>query len=119
MSMDPGAARAAEIGGAGFAVWECRACGHRVYPRRLWCPACGGRQARPASVDEAEVLACTRVPGPEGDTVLATLRALPRGPQLVARVAGPPVRAGQRVRLRGAADAQGRVLPWTGPPPAA
>lgn len=95
-----------------FNVMECAQCGHRVYPARLWCPACGHERAREVAVEQAELLAWTRVPGKGGDAggVFATVNALPRGPLLVVRLPEAPQAAGQRLRLF-ADMAQGAALP--------
>ena len=123
-------------------VVECRACGHRVYPARLWCPACGHDEARPVAVDEGELLAWTVVPdkgraaqpGSGSDSAnppdpvepadpadpqpvfIATVRALPDGPVLVVRLQAPPAHIGQRLRLF-ERETSGRTLPWAGPLP--
>lgn len=117
---------------------QCRACAHRFYPSRLWCPACGHDQVQPVAADYAELLAWTVMPakkdeskrdesgsdksgnneskvGDPDDTldlvVIATVRALPDGPVLVARLEDVPTHMGQRLRLFGR-KTQGRVLPW-------
>ncbi|CAB3659021.1 Zn-ribbon domain-containing OB-fold protein [Achromobacter kerstersii] len=117
---------------------QCRACAHRFYPSRLWCPACGHDQVQPVAADYAELLAWTVMPakkdeskrdesgsdksgnneskvGDPDDTldlvVIATVRALPDGPVLVARLEDVPTHIGQRLRLFGR-KTQGRVLPW-------
>lgn len=96
-----------------FSVMECAQCGHRVYPARLWCPACGHERAREVAVEQAELLAWTRVPGKGGDAdgVFATVNALPRGPLLVVRLADMPQGVGQRLRLS-TRTAHGAALPW-------
>lgn len=98
-----------------FTVSECARCAHRVYPARLWCPACGHDQAREVAVDEAELLAWTRVPGSAGedDRLIATVQALPQGPALVVRLTAEPRRVGQRLRLTTRVE-QGVGLPWAG-----
>lgn len=95
------------------AVSECARCAHRVYPARLWCPACGHDQARDVAVDDAALLAWTRVPGAaaEDDRILATVLALPRGPVLVVRLDAEPPGEGQRLRLTTHVE-QGVALPW-------
>lgn len=102
-------------------VFQCRACGHRVYPARLWCPACGQEQnpAREVAVDDAEVLAWTAMPAKPGEAapaIIATVRALPDGPVLVARLETPPAHAGQRLRLA-ERTMQGLALPWASAAP--
>ncbi|CAB3921042.1 MULTISPECIES: Zn-ribbon domain-containing OB-fold protein [Achromobacter] len=96
-----------------FSISQCSACGHRVFPARLWCPACGHDRAHPAAVQEAEIQAWTVAPaqGAEAVAVLATARALPEGPILVVRLDTVPSRVGQRVDLtdRGEEDLP---LPW-------
>lgn len=116
-------------------VDECCACGHRVYPARLWCPACGHDEARSVAVDEGELLAwtvmpdkgravqpdagsdspnSTNPPGPAADpkpVIIATVRALPDGPVLVVRLQAPPAHIGQRLRLF-ERQTSGRALPW-------
>lgn len=101
-----------------FRVMECARCGHRVYPARLWCPACGHERAREVAVEDAELLAWTRVPGKadDGGCVLATVNALPRGPLLVVRLPeAPGHETGQRLRLF-ARTVQGVALPWAQAP---
>lgn len=93
-------------------VFQCRACGHRVYPARLWCPACGHDHADTVAVDEAELLAWTQMPDKDADVaIIGTARALPDGPVLVVRLQDTPRQAGERLRLfeRTMHD---RVLPW-------
>ena len=127
---------------------QCRACAHRFYPSRLWCPACGHDQVQPVAADYAELLAWTvmrakkdeskrdesgsdksgsdksgnnesgnnesKVGDPDSTldfVVIATVRALPDGPVLVARLEDVPTHIGQRLRLFGR-KTQGRVLPW-------
>ncbi|AVJ28272.1 Zn-ribbon domain-containing OB-fold protein [Achromobacter spanius] len=94
-------------------ISQCSDCGHRVFPARLWCPACGHDRAHPAAVQEAEVLTWTVIPaqGAEPSAFLATARALPKGPILVVRLDTAPSRLGQRVDLidRGG---EGLPLPW-------
>lgn len=128
-----------EHGGDQCRVDECRACGHRVYPARLWCPACGHDESRPVAVDEGELLAWTvmpdkgravqpdsgsdspnppRSPGPSdpGPVIIATARAVPVGPVLVVRLQAPPSHIGQRLRLF-QRQVSGRALPWAEPLP--
>lgn len=134
-----------EHGGDQCCVDECRACGHRVYPARLWCPACGHDEARPVGVEEGELLAWTVMPdkgraaqpdsgsdspdpsgsldsanppGPSdpGPVFIATVRALPDGPVLVVRLQAPPAHIGQRLRLF-ERQVSGRALPWAEPLP--
>ena len=71
-------------------VFACAACGHKVYPARLWCPACGHAQAEPVAVESGELLAWTSIPDGEGGLrLLATVRARCRkGPDLIIRL--PP-----------------------------
>ncbi|MGE8673877.1 MAG: Zn-ribbon domain-containing OB-fold protein [Achromobacter kerstersii] len=127
---------------------QCRACAHRFYPSRLWCPACGHDQVQPVAADYAELLAWTVMPAKKDESkrdesgnnesgsnesgnnesgnneskvgdpdntldlvVIATVRALPDGPVLVARLEDMPTHIGQRLRLFGR-KTQGRVLPW-------
>ncbi|MGV2899697.1 zinc ribbon domain-containing protein [Achromobacter sp. AGC78] len=120
-------------------VDECRACGHRVYPARLWCPACGHDESRPVAVDEGELLAWTvmpdkgravqpdsgsdspnppRSPGlaDSGPVIIATVRAVPVGPVLVVRLQAPPSHIGQRLCLF-QRQVSGRALPWAEPLP--
>ena len=97
-------------------VFQCHACSHRVYPARLWCPACGQDQdpARQVAVDDAEVLAWTTMPTRPGEAapaVVATVRALPDGPVMVVRLEAPPTHAGQRLHLF-ERTMQGLALPW-------
>jgi uncharacterized OB-fold protein len=93
-------------------VSQCSACAHRVFPARLWCPACGHDRTHSAAAQEAEILAWTQT-STQGleSVVIATVRALPGGPVLVVRLDARPSRIGQRVELvdRGS---QGQPLPW-------
>ena len=90
----------------------------QVYPARLWCPACGHGQAEPVAVDSGELLAWTSIPDGEGGLrLLATVRALPQGPDLIIRL--PPelaesLRAGQRLALSTRRQ-DGFDAPWGGP----
>lgn len=103
-------------------VTQCRACGHRTYPARLWCPACAQPQgdAMPVAVEYAELIAWTVMPGKADDAIgvdapapviIGTARALPDGPVLVLRLEEMPTHAGQRLRLF-ARKRDGRALPW-------
>lgn len=93
-------------------VFECSACGHRVYPARLRCPACGAAGWRHVAVAEGQILAWTQLAQPDGDlATIATVRILPAGPDLVARLVQPPRQAGQRIALA-ARTTGGRLLPW-------
>lgn len=97
-------------------VIQCGACGHRVYPARLWCPACGQdqAQAQPVAVDYAELQAWTLVPAKDAGAapaIIGAARALPDGPVLVLRLQDLPTHTGQRLRLF-ERKSQGRVLPW-------
>lgn len=97
-------------------VIQCRACGHRVYPARLWCPVCGQdqTQAQPVAVDYAELQAWTVMPAKADDAapaIIGTARALPDGPVLVLRLEDMPTHIGQRLRLF-ERQSQGRPLPW-------
>ncbi len=94
-------------------VSQCCRCGHLVYPARLWCPACGHGQAQPAAVEQAELQAWTELPSRDGEParIIGTVRALPAGPVLVARLEEAPSREGQRLRLF-ERDMQGHSLPW-------
>ena len=82
-----------------FNVRECAQCGHRVYPARLWCPACGHDRAVEAPVEEAELLAWIQVPGKAagGGSIIATVNALPHGPLLVVRLPDVPQAVGRCV----------------------
>lgn len=97
-----------------FTVLACQACGHRVYPARIWCPVCGHDQTAPVQAEAAELLAWTRVEGRGGSAErhFATLRALPHGPILVARLVQTPL-AQARWRLQTGPDG----LPWAEPVP--
>ncbi|RBL85969.1 hypothetical protein DDE05_13510 [Streptomyces cavourensis] len=99
-----------------FSVMACAQCAHRVYPARLWCPACGHDQANEVAVDEAELLAWTRVPGAgdDDDRLIATAQALPQGPVLVVRLDAKAGHIGQRLRLMTKVE-QGVALPWAEP----
>ncbi|MGE8638536.1 MAG: hypothetical protein ACN6PR_07840 [Achromobacter sp.] len=102
-------------------VFQCRACRHRVYPARLWCPACGQNQdpARQVPVEQGEVLAWTAMPARPGEAApveVATVRALPDGPVMVVRVDATPTHAGQRLYLF-ERTMQGLALPWASATP--
>ncbi|MBB1593339.1 hypothetical protein [Achromobacter sp. UMC46] len=97
-------------------VFQCQACNHRVYPARLWCPACGQDQsgALHIAVEQAELLAWTAMPARQAEAapvIVATVRALPDGPVMVVRLDAPPTHTGQRLRLD-ERTMQGRSLPW-------
>lgn len=94
-------------------IEQCRGCGHRMYPARLWCPACGHDEMRPLTVESAELVAWTAMPARAGEpcVILATARAMPDGPTLVARLEELPARAGQVLCLFEKTE-QGRALPW-------
>lgn len=98
-------------------VHACRACGHQVYPVRLWCPACGHDQADPVAVEDGELLAWTTIAGGEGGLrLIATVRVLPAGPELVVRIApesADGLRAGQRLALW-TRPQDGFDAPWAG-----
>jgi len=95
----------------------CSACGHRVFPARLWCPACGHDRMHSAPVQAAQIQAWTVAPaqGSAPPAVVATVRALPDGPVLVVRLEAAPLRIGQRVDLFERSierSMQGQPLPW-------
>ncbi|MFD4840120.1 zinc ribbon domain-containing protein [Achromobacter sp. NPDC058515] len=100
-------------------VSQCRACGHRVYPARLWCPACGHDRAQAVAVEYAELQAWTAMPakGADAPAIIATARACPQGPVLVLRLEEMPSHAGQRLRLF-ERRMQGQSLPWASVLPA-
>lgn len=102
-------------------VFQCRFCGHWVYPARLWCPVCGQdqNQAREIAAEHAELLAWTMMPAKPGQAapaLIATVRALPDGPVMVVRLETPPTHAGQRLHLF-ERTMQGRALPWASAAP--
>ena len=93
-------------------ISACSACGHRVFPARLWCPACGHDRAHGAPAHEAEIQAWTEISGQDSERlVIATVRALPDGPVLVVRLDAAPAQIGQRVDLADHGKA-GQPLPW-------
>lgn len=94
-------------------VSQCGACGRRVYPARLWCPACGHDQSLSVPVEQGEIQAWTTTADPVAElpVVVATVRALPEGPVLVVRLEETPSHAGQRVSLL-ERQTNGRLLPW-------
>lgn len=93
-------------------VFECQSCAHRVYPARLRCPACGAADQQTVQAGQGEVLAWTRLAQPDGSlAIISTVRVLPAGPVLVARLAQLPQQAGARVALQ-ARELGGRLLPW-------
>lgn len=98
-------------------VSVCRACGHRVYPARLWCPACGHDKAGLVAADHAELQAWTVMPARDGQApvIIATARVCsqgsPEGPVLVLRLEETPTHPGQGLRLY-ERHVQGQPLPW-------
>ena len=104
-----------------FNVRQCAQCGHRVYPARLWCPACGHDRAVEEPVEEAALRAWTQMHAKAagGGGIIATVNALPRGPLLVVRLPDVPQAVGQRLRLLARMELgteqgteQGVALPW-------
>lgn len=93
-------------------ISQCSACGHRVFPARLWCPACGHDRAHAAPAGEAEIQVWTEIAGQGSEPiVIATARVLPEGPVLVVRLDAAPSRTGQRVDLSDGGQ-EGQPLPF-------
>ena len=71
-------------------IYQCRRCGFLAFPRRLWCPTCGGRSWRRAKHAEGvvETVTCLErgygIRSDEGHFV-CTLR-LDGGPAVIARL---------------------------------
>jgi uncharacterized protein len=91
---------------SGVTVSACPTCGWRGFPRRLWCPNCGGDRLYDVAVDGGvvEELTCVhRAAGRARGTPvrLATVR-LDGGGHVIARVGS--VREGVRVQLDTADD---------------
>jgi uncharacterized OB-fold protein len=82
-----------------FPIPVCATCGRAVFPPRVLCPQCGGREWRDEPVDGGVVERSTERDG----TAIATVRT-PLGPVLVARLLGDAA-AGDAVVL----DADGAV----------
>jgi len=76
-------------------IWQCRGCGHVMFPARLGCPACGAETFDPVPVREGTITAHTR----QRDGSLIVSVAVAGGVTLVARHAGADAAPGQRVRL--------------------
>ena len=97
----------------GLTAGECARCGQVTFPRRLWCPTCGGADFRPRAVDAGTVEHATTVRHAAGraDWVPVELGAvrLDDGAIMIARLE-PGVAPGQQVRLRG-----GDAAPVAGP----
>ena len=71
-------------------VFVCASCGRAVFPRRLLCPGCGGREFRDEQVETATLEDFSD----RGEVKLGAVRA-PSGPLLIARVEGDPRRGGE------------------------
>lgn len=85
----------------GVIVSACPACGWRGFPRRLWCPSCGGDGLFDVAVDGGVVEEVTRVHRaagrPRGAPVRLGTVLLDGGGRAVARLGS--VGEGSRVRL--------------------
>lgn len=87
---------------AGVPVSVCSACGHAVFPARIFCPRCGASEWESREVDQGVVEEATvvrRVPGgpPPAPVPLGTVR-LEGGVLVVARLEAG-VEEGASVRL--------------------
>ena len=71
-------------------VFVCASCGRAVFPRRLLCPDCGGREFRDEQVETATLEDFSD----RGEVKLGAVRA-PSGPLLIARLEGDPRRGGE------------------------
>ncbi|MEV7607245.1 zinc ribbon domain-containing protein [Paenarthrobacter sp. NPDC089322] len=69
------------------AIQQCSLCQAKLFPARLFCPACGGDSFLSAAVDVGTVSATTTL---ADGTILATL-TLDGGAQVVARLTGTDV----------------------------
>jgi uncharacterized OB-fold protein len=74
----------------GVSVASCVQCGHRVFPDRFSCPACGGHEWRRATLDRGTIEAVTalrRAPGRQfaPPVRLGTVQ-LRDGPKVIARL---------------------------------
>jgi uncharacterized protein len=91
---------------SGVIVSACPACGWRGFPRRLWCPSCGGDGLHDVVVEGGVVEEVTRVHRAAGrlrgaPARLGTVR-LDGGGRVVARL--DSIGEGSRVRLDTADD---------------
>ena len=74
-------------------IYVCESCGRAVFPRRLLCPECGGREFREERVETGTLEDFSD----RGEVKLGMVRVA-QGPVLIARVEGEAVRGGE-VRL--------------------
>lgn len=74
----------------GIPIAQCLRCGHRVFPDRLVCSACGGDEWRHARLDRGTVEAVTVVHRAPGRQLEPPVRLgtvwLTDGPRLIARL---------------------------------
>ena len=75
-------------------VFECGACSHRAFPKRLLCPRCGGAQFRAIAAEFGLLEEVTT--SSAGDTI-ASVRT-EAGPLVLAGL-DRPLATGSRVRL--------------------
>lgn len=82
----------------GLTIFECRACGKAVFPRRLLCPGCGASEWVRRAVDRgtlAEATTLRRFSGREAEVRLGSVEIAPHLvviARLVAKVSpGAPV----------------------------
>ena len=75
-------------------VFVCESCRRAVFPRRLLCPDCGGREFRDEQVETATLEDFSD----RGEVKLGAVRA-PSGPLLIARVEGSDPKRGGVVLL--------------------
>lgn len=73
----------------GVIVFECRACGKTVFPRRLLCPGCGASKWAQRRVDRGRLTESTTLRRFAGHEAEVRLGSVEIGPELViiARVA--------------------------------
>lgn len=78
----------------GVVLQECAGCRARLFPHRLRCPACGGREFQAVRVSSGRVEEVTLRPGAE--QAIATVSS--GGARMIARVPAT-ARAGDDLRL--------------------
>lgn len=88
-----------------FAVEQCRACLHAVYPARYLCPQCHGSAWRSIPVGSGTLQQLTQLPDPRGDDACLDTLQTDAGPMVIARLAGARHNTGRRYALRLERDA--------------
>lgn len=83
-------------------VFECKACGGTLFPRRYFCPACGAREWREreagaGAVEHSTVVRHRAGAAQQGDRYVSTV-ATDAGPRVIS-VSNAPLASGCRVRL--------------------